>query len=428
MTVITTLRFGGLCAVSMAAALALSHPTAAQAPSPQAPVQKKYEPKAANCQNTSGPYEKWLATFRAEAAQRGIKPATLALTLDGLKMDQQIIYIDRGQKFFSQPFLDFYGKLASAGRVSSGQRKIKEHAAIFQRAEQQYGVPAPIITAFWALESDFGAGIGKKPVLTSLATLAWDCRRGEMFREEFHAALKIIDRGDLVPAEMVSSWAGELGQTQFLPVHYMNHAVDFDGDGKRNLFKSPADIIGSTAAFIKSLGWQKGQPWLEEVRVPANMAWEQAGLDIKQPRSFWAKQGVTTASGQPLPADAMPTSLVLLQGRGGPAFLAYQNFSIFTEWNQSLNYATTAAHLAARINGTPMFNRGAAPGVPLTVEQIKDLQGLLAKAGYNVGEIDGKLGYASRAAIREAQKKLGVPADSYPTVDLIQRLRTGARG
>jgi lytic murein transglycosylase len=390
--------------------------------------QPKYVSKAANCQNTSGPYEKWLAAFRAEAAQRGIKPATLSLALDGLQMDANIIRIDRGQSFFAQSFLDFSAKLATGGRVSSGGAKIKQHAGTFQRAEQQYGVPAPVITAFWALESDFGAGIGKKPVLTSLATLAWDCRRGEMFREEFHAALKIIDRGDLQPAEMVSSWAGELGQTQFLPVHYMNHAVDYDGDGKRNLFKSTPDIIGSTAAFIASLGWKKGEPWLEEVRVPANMAWEQAGLDIKQPLSFWAKQGVTKANGQPLANSAAPTSLLLLQGRGGPAFIAYQNFNIFTEWNQSLNYATTAAYLATRLAGAPQFGRGAAPGVPLAPDQIKELQGLLARAGYKVGEIDGKLGYASRQAIREAQTKLGLPADSYPTLDLIQRLKGGARG
>jgi lytic murein transglycosylase len=395
--------------------------TAAPAATPAA--KPKYESKAANCQNTSGPYDRWLAAFRQEAAQRGVRPQTLSLALDGLQMNPDIIRIDRGQSFFAQSFLDFSAKLGTGGRVSSGLQKIKQHAGTFQRAEQEFGVPAPIITAFWALESDFGAGIGKRPVLTSLASLAWDCRRGEMFREEFHAALKIIDRGDLMPVEMVSSWAGELGQTQFLPVHYLNHAVDYDGDGRRNLFKSAPDIIGSTAKFIQSLGWKKGEPWLEEVRVPANMAWEQAGLDIKQPLSFWAKQGVTNANGQPLAAAATPASLLILQGRGGPAFLAFDNFKIFTEWNQSLNYATTAAFLAARLAGAPQFARGAAPGVPLSPDQIKELQTLLARAGYKVGEIDGKLGYASRYAIRESQKRLGLPADSYPSLELIQRLK-----
>lgn len=413
-----------VCTLSAVAAGALlTAVTAAAASGPN-----KFVANPANCQNTNGPFEKWLVAFKQEAQSRGVRPQTIQSALGGLQMDMKIIHIDRGQSFFAQPFLDFYAKLATTNRVNSSLNQLKKNAGTFSRAEEQYGVPGAVITAFWALESDFGAGMGNRPVLTSLATLAWDCRRGEMFREELHAALRIIDKGDLTPQEMVSSWAGELGQTQFLPTHYDNNAVDFDGDGRRNLFKSQADVIGSTANFIKSLGWKKGEPWLEEVRVPADMAWENAGLDIKQPRSFWAKQGVTRANGQALPADAMPTSLVLLQGRGGPAFLAYENFKIFTEWNQSLNYATTAAHLAARLAGAPVFNRGASPAVPLVPDQIKELQGALQKAGFTISTVDGRLGYETRAAIRAAQKKFGMPADSYPTVDLIMRLKSGARG
>lgn len=382
--------------------------------------------KPPNCQNTSGPFDRWFAAFKAEAIARGVRPDTVNSALAGVTLDQNIIRIDRGQQFFAQPFVEFHQKLATPGRVSSGTNQMRRNAGTFQRAEAEFGVPAAIITAFWALESDFGAGIGKRPVLTSLASLAWDCRRGEMFREEFHAALKIIDRGDLAPAEMISSWAGELGQTQFLPTHYLNHAVDYDGDGKRNLFKSPADVIGSTAKFIQSLGWQKGQPWLEEVRVPATMAWEQAGLDIQHPRSFWAKQGVTRANGQALPSDSLPGSLLLLQGRGGPAFIAYPNFKIFTEWNQSLNYATTAGYLATRLSGAPALQRGPSPAVPLTADQIKDLQVLLNRTGQNVGEPDGKMGLATRRGVRAAQVRVGLPADSYPTAELIDRLKSAA--
>jgi lytic murein transglycosylase len=415
-----------LVPLAVAAALAIAAPGFSGAALAVGP-QPKFTPKPNNCVNTSGPFDRWLAAFKAEAIQKGVRAQTVAAALDGIQMDPNIIRIDRGQSFFSQPFLDFSAKLATANRVNSGLLQMKKNAGTFQRAEAQYGVPAPVITAFWALESDFGAGIGKKPVLRSLVTLAWDCRRGEMFREELHAALRIIDKGDLVPSEMISSWAGELGQTQFLPTHYDNHAVDYDGDGKRNLFKSAPDIIGSTAKFIQSLGWKKGEPWLEEVRVPASMDWSQAGLDIKQPRSFWAKQGVVLANGKPLPADAMPTSLLLLQGRGGPAFLAYANFSIFTEWNQSLNYATTAAYLATRLAGAPVFAKGLTPGVPLVPDQIKALQTELNRNGFKVGEVDGRLGYGTRAAVRNAQKKFGLPADSYPTIELIERLR-GPRG
>ena len=209
-------------------------------------------------------------------------------------------------------------------------------------------MPGPVITAFWALESDFGAGMGDLPVLRSLATLAYDCRRPDMFRGELMDALRIIDRGDLTPGEMIGSWAGELGQTQFLPSHYVKYAVDFDGDGRRNLLRSVPDVIASTANFIVSLGWQRGQPWLQEVKVPAQLPWDQADLTIQHPRSKWASWGVTSADGRSLAADTLPASLVLPMGRFGPAFLAYDNFQIYIKWNQSLNYCITAAHLAAQ--------------------------------------------------------------------------------
>ena len=383
----------------------------------------KFVPKPGNCQNTSGPFDKWLLAVRQDALKRGVRPQTLTLALDGLTEDRDIIRIDRGQSFFSQSFLEFQAKLATQGRVSSGQNKMRQHAGTFQRAEAEFGVPAPIITAFWALESDFGSGIGKRPVMRSLATLAWDCRRGEMFREELMAALQIIDRGDLVPSEMISSWAGELGQTQMLPTYYLKYAVDFDGDGKRNLFKSAPDIIGSTANFIKALGFARGQPWLVEVKLPAKFAWETAGLDIKQATAAWAKQGVTRANGTPLAADKLEASVVLLQGRGGPAFLAYPNFRIFTEWNQSLNYAVTAAYLATRLDGAPALSRGPSPAQPLPPEMIKDLQAQLNRIGAPVGEPDGKLGYATRSAIRQAQLAVGLPADGYPSLELLDKVR-----
>lgn len=394
---------------------------AAQArPMPHAP-QPPAPPRAA-CKNT-GSFEVWLAAFKQEAAAKGITPQTLQAAAPTMTFDPGIVSRDRHQSFFQQSFLDFSDKLATRGRVSSSQAQLKRQAATFERAEAQWGVPAAVITAFWALESDFGSGMGKLPVLRSLTTLAYDCRRGDMFRAELLDALRIIDRGDLVPAEMIGSWAGELGQTQFLPSHYFKHAIDYDGDGRRNLMRSAPDIVASTAAFITSLGWQKGQPWLEEVRLPATMAWEMADAQAQSPRAEWAKAGITKANGSPLPADEQPASLLLLMGRNGPAFLAYPNFKVFMQWNHSLNYATTAAYLATRIAGAPQMSRGNGVVTPLNAEQMKELQTLLARAGYLQGEIDGKLGYGTRAAARQAQLKLGLPADSYPSIELIDRLR-----
>jgi lytic murein transglycosylase len=382
-------------------------------------------PNNANCQNT-GSFERWLADFRKEAAANGISRATIAAALDGMTFDPGIVSRDRKQSFFSQSFKSFSSKLISQNRLQNGAAKLKQHRDLFAKVEQQYGVPAPVITAFWALESDFGGGMGDLPVLRSLATLAYDCRRPEMFRGELMDALRIVDRGDLTPGEMIGSWAGELGQTQFLPSHYFKHAVDYDGDGRRNLMRSVPDVIASTANFIVFLGWQRGQPWLQEVHVPANLAWDQADLAIQHPRSKWVGWGVKSADGKPLPADTMPASLVLPMGRFGPAFLAYENFQIYLKWNQSLNYCLTAAHLAARLGGAPAFGRGNAEVPEWSYPQMKELQHLLVRRGFAVGEVDGKLGAATRAGIKAAQMKFGLPADSYPTQELVERLR-GAR-
>jgi len=404
----------------VAALLAGPQPAAAQTVL-QKPAHKVNPP---NCQ-TAGTFEAWLEGFKREALANGIKPGTIAATLVGPLYDPGIIARDRRQGFFQQSFLEFSDKLATRNRVENGQRQIQRHRAIFERAEKEYGVPPEVIAGFWALESDFGAaaGMGKLPVLRSLATLAYDCRRGEYFRGQLLDALRIVERGDLRAEEMIGSWAGELGQTQFLPTYYFKYAVDYDGDGRRDLYRSIPDVIGSSANFVKELGWRRGEPWLEEVRLPASLPWDQADLTIRLPRSKWAALGVTRPNGQPLPNDAKEASLLLLMGRNGPAFLAYPNFDVYLLWNQSLNYATTAAFLANRIKGAPALGRGNAPVAVLDPNQMRELQQLLKASGYEVAEIDGKLGAGTRAAIKKAQLKLGLPADSYPSPELIDRLR-----
>jgi lytic murein transglycosylase len=316
--------------------------------------------------------------------------------------------------------------MAAPYRMQQGQERIRTHAAAFARAEKEFGVPPAVIAAFWGLESDFGANMGTLPTLRSLVSLAYDCRRSEMFQNETIAALKIIDRGDLAAAEMVGSWAGELGQTQFLPAHYVNYAVDYDGDGRRNLLRSAPDVIGSTANYIATgLKWRRGEPWLEEVRAPAaaNFPWDQADLTTQLPRAKWAQLGVTYADGRALPNDNLPASLLLPMGRTGPAFLAYANFAAYTEWNNSLIYSTTAGYLASRIAGAAPMRRPAVPVAQLPFNEIKELQQLLVRAGFNVGKVDGVLGQQSRSAVKAMQVKYGLPADSWPNAELLARMR-----
>jgi lytic murein transglycosylase len=387
--------------------------------------EKAAKPNDPNCRNT-GSFERWLDEFRKEARANGVSNATIASALGGMTLDPGIISRDRKQGFFAQTFTAFSGKLISKNRLDNGASRLRQHQALLAKAEKDHGVPGPVIVAFWALESDFGVGMGNLPVLRSLATLAYDCRRPDLFRGELMAALKIIDRGDLRPEEMIGSWAGELGQTQFLPTHYLAHAEDYDGDGRRDLLKSVPDVIGSTTAFIQFLGWERGQPWLQEVRVPANLPWNQADLAIQLPRSKWISMGVVAIDGKPMPADNMPASLLLPMGRFGPAFLAYPNFQVYLKWNQSLNYSITAAHLAMRLAGAPGMTRASQPIPELDQAQAKELQQLLTRRGYFDGEIDGKIGAATRAGVKKAQMQFGMPADSYPTPELLERLR-GAR-
>ena len=382
-------------------------------------------PAPANCK-TEGTFEGWMAAFRKEALAEGISPRAVAAGLEGLTFDGSIVARDRKQGFFAQSFVDFQNKLATPNRVTNSRAQIKKNQATFERAGKQFGVPASVITGFWALESDFGsAGMGSNPILRSLATLAYDCRRGPMFRDELKAALRIIERGDMSPSEMLGSWAGEIGQTQFLPTRYLEHAIDYDNDGNIDLYRNPTDIIGTTANYMVHLGWRAGEPWIEEVRVPDELPWEESDLTIKHPRSKWAAWGVSRADGRPLQKDGMPASLLLPMGRFGPAFLAYQNFDVYLQWNQSLNYATTAAYLATRIDGAPAMRKPEVAIPMLSQDEAKELQRQLVKRGFDVGQVDGKLGLKSRQAIKAMQKKYKLPADSYPTHELLAALRGG---
>ena len=380
---------------------------------------------AAPCR-TSGPYERWLADLEREAMAQGVSQQTIAEAAPYLTYDQRIVNIDRGQRVFTQTFLEFSDRMAAAYRISTGAAKIRTYAPVFTRIDAQYGVPAPVIVSFWGLESDFGANMGDYHSLPSLASLAYDCRRADRFRAQLLDAMRLIERGDLRPDEMIGSWAGELGQTQMMPSEYFQYAVDYDGDGKRNLLRSAPDVLASTANYLVGLGWKRGEPWLTEVRVPAsaNFPWDQADLDIQLPRAKWASLGVTLADGRPLAADDFPASLLLPMGRFGPAFLVYRNFQVYLQWNNSLVYSTTAAYLATRIAGAGPLHRGNPPPV-LPFADVKTLQTMLARAGYDVGAIDGFLGLKSRRAVKAMQLKYGLPADSYPTADLLARMQAG---
>jgi lytic murein transglycosylase len=380
---------------------------------------------AASCRNT-GSYERWLEDFKKEAAAQGISPRVIAEATPSMTFDPAIVRRDHGQAVFNQTFLQFSDRMVGGGRIPNGLAKIKQHAKLFAEVEKKYGVPAPVLTAFWGLESDFGGNFGNYKILSALATLAYDCRRPDFFRQQLLDALRIIERGDQTVDSMIGDWAGEFGGMQFTASDYLKNAVDFDGDSRRDLIHSIPDTIASAANFLVSLGWKRGEPWLQEVRVPPNLRWQEADLTITHPRSQWVAWGVRAAHGT-LPADSLPASMILPMGRFGPAFLAYPNFQAFLGWNSAYVYSTTVAYFATRLAGAPNVDHEGAKNVQvLSTQQVMELQRLLNKQGYDVGEIDGKVGSGTRAAIKKAQLKAGLPADSYPTAELIERLRGSA--
>ncbi len=368
-----------------------------------------------------GEFTAWRDGLIDEARTAGISEQGIGL-LARIAPDPTVLAKDRTQSVFTQDWLTFAGRMVNNYRLTLGRKLLAEQAELFARAEQAQGVPGPMIAAFWGLETDYGAVQGDFDTLSALVTLAHDCRRPELFRPQLIDALRLVDLGWLAPDELRGAWAGELGQVQLLPSDYLTYGTDGDGDGEVHLKNDRADVILTAARYIQHLGWRAGEPWLEEVRVPiAGLPWERAGPYQREPRLQWVDWGVRRADGSPLPADALPAALLLPMGRNGPAFLAYPNFDVYLKWNQSLVYSVTAAYFATRLAGAPKVSAGT-PEPGLDAEQMKQLQQRLAERGHDVGDIDGILGAKTRAAVRVEQQRLGLPADAWPTQQLLGSL------
>ena len=336
-----------------------------------------------------------------------------------VRHDPKVIAADRRQGVFQLDFTSFARRLISQNRIQTGRAKEAQWASVFDRIEREMGVPRGILLAFWAFETDYGGFQGDFNTANALVTLAHDCRRPELFRPQVFAALELYAHGDFDPATTTGAWAGEIGQVQMLPRDIIENGVDGDGDSHVRLKTSAPDALMSGAQMLRSLGWAPNQPWLQEVTVPDRMDWSRAGLDTTLAPSEWQAMGVAPRGGR-WQAD-LPASLILPQGKDGPAFLAYPNFSVLFEWNQSFTYVLTAAYFATRLEGAPVFDAGnPAPG--LEGPQMIRLQEKLAARGHDVGEIDGILGAGTRAAVRAVQAEMGLPVDGWPTTDLLNRL------
>ncbi|MEP2640377.1 lytic murein transglycosylase [Roseobacter sp.] len=370
-------------------------------------------------QACGGSFASFVNDLKAEAISKGHNGTTVDRFFSGVRQDPKVLKADRAQGVFQRPFLDFSQRLISADRLRRGQSNAQKYDAIFDQIARRYGVNRGVLLAFWAFETDYGGFQGDFNTVNALVTLSHDCRRPELFRPQVFAALELFEDGDLDPRTTTGAWAGEIGMVQMLPRDIIENGVDGDDDGHVSLKTSAADALMSGGQMLQSLGWRDGEPWLQEVTVPANFDWSQSGLrTVKSPRD-WEAMGVRARNGSL--TQGLQASLLLPQGHKGPAFLAYPNFSVYFEWNQSFTYVLTAAYFATRLEGAPVYDaRSPEPG--LTGPQMKELQRKLQARGHDVGKVDGILGARSRTAVQTEQQRLGLPADAWPTPALLARL------
>jgi lytic murein transglycosylase len=367
-----------------------------------------------------GNFSSFVNDMKAEAVAKGHEATAVDAFFAGVRSDPKVIRADRAQGIFQRPFVDFSRRLISKNRLVSARANSKKWNSVFDRVEREYGVSRGVLLAFWAFETDFGAVQGDFNTVNALVTLAHDCRRPELFRPQVFAALELFERGDLDPRRTTGAWAGEIGMVQMLPEDIIRNGIDGDGDGKVRLKTSAPDALMSGGNLLSDLGWRAGEPWLQEVTMPSDFDWAQTGLETTRPASEWVAMGVTPRSGD-LQRTDLPASILLPQGRNGPAFIAYPNYRVFFEWNQSFIYVTTAAYFATRIEGADPYVAGN-PSPALGESQMKALQQKLTTLGHDVGGIDGILGAKTRSAIQKEQQRLGLPADAWPTTKLLNSL------
>ncbi len=367
-------------------------------------------------------FSAWVDSFRGRAVAAGVSPGAVTSGLRGVGYIPAVIERDRNQTEFKRSLQDYLAIAASESRVSDGRAQLRARRATLNAIEARYGVEAEVVCAIWGLESRFGTRRGDAPVISSLATLSFDGRRGVFFEKQLIAALKIIERGDVSADRMVGSWAGAMGHTQFIPTSYQAFAVDFTGDGKRDIWSDdPSDALASAAAYLSRNGWKRGVPWGMEVRLPSDYGGP-FGRNARQSVGTLRNAGVTRANGAALP-DFGTAGILIPSGRSGPAFAVTSNFGVILRYNNAENYGIGIGHLSDRITGgSPIRGTFPPDAFGFNLEDRKMLQRGLNRAGFDVGDADGVLGRKTEAAIRAYQQSRGLPVTGTPSRELLARL------
>lgn len=370
----------------------------------------------------------WLDGLKREAIARKVRAETVERALAGVKPIERVIELDHKQPEFTQTFWSYLDRRVTEGRIERGQKLLQQHKALLSRIQKQYGVQPRYLVAFWGLETNFGDYTGKMPLIASLVTLAYDRRRSKFFREQLIAALQIMDRGD-IPVDAVGSWAGAMGQSQFIPTTYREYAVDGDGDKRVDLWGSLPDVFASSSNYLSRVGWQGDRTWGREVRLPKNFDLELASLRTRKRLAEWQDLGVRRFDGRDLPAVDIAASVVLPAGRKGPAFLVYQNYRSIMVWNRSILYAIAVGHLSDRIGRRtgPFLTARPANDTPLARTEVVEIQQHLIKLGHYSGQADGIAGSGTRRGAKSFQRSSGMPPDGHLDVSLLEALRRSSK-
>lgn len=374
-------------------------------------------------------FQKWLQDVRTEASQKGISNQTLNQAFADLKPIERILELDQRQPEFTRTFWDYIGRSVSQDRIERGRRLLQKHSKLFNDIYTRNGVQGRFLVSFWGLETNFGDYTGGFPVIGALATLAHDPRRSDFFRAELMDALTILDQKHIALQRMEGSWAGAMGQTQFMPSTFVRYAKDGDGDKKIDIWNSLPDVMESASNYLSSIGWKGDETWGREVLLPKDFDLELVDLDLRKPLAEWQQLGVRRTNGADLPIVAdMEASLVLPAGYKGPAFLVYNNFRKIMVWNRSIFYAIAVGHLADRIVGKgPITVARPANDKAISRNQVIEMQSALNQLGFNAGKPDGIMGSQTRAAIKDYQRAAGLPADGHATLPLIEQLQNAVQ-
>lgn len=409
------------------AALACAPPAPAPQPRvslPQAPT-TPMRPLGASQDDK---FAAFIRDFRATALAAGIRPATYDASMAGLRRNPRVEELNRKQPEFVKPVWEYLATTVSSARVDGGRTMLERYGATLRALEARYGVPAEILVAVWGLETGYGADMGSFNLFEALATLAYDGPRQEFARRELLSAMRMEEQQHLDPRRMTSSWAGAFGQTQFVPSSFLAHAVDGDGDGRIDLWRSPADALASAAVLLHGAGWRTGAFCYREVIVPAGFPYEQADAETLRPLDYWAGVGVKPARGGAIAAQSGDAAIYLPAGWRGPAFLVYPNFKAVLTYNNAASYALSVCNLADRLHGGGEIAAAWPTGErPLGPQERLRMQSALNALGYDSGPADGILGRKARAALRRYQKDRRIPADGYPTRQMLGQIEADLR-